>query len=131
MSDRARRAIEECRVIATLTEEPGRTTRRFLTPPVHEVHQRLRSRMDSLGMSVRADAVGNLRGLWIPADTPAPARLLLGSHIDTVPDAGAFDGVLGVILALELVESSKLMSCGAQTPNFLPIKYDRCGVVIS
>src|SRR6202042_288171 len=91
MSDRARRAIEKCRLIATMTEEPGRTTRRFLTPPVHQVHQHLRSRMESLGMSVRVDAVGNLRGLWKPAHTPAPARLLLGSHIDTVPDAGAFD----------------------------------------
>lgn len=107
MSDRAKRIIEECRLIATMTEEPGRTTRRFLTPPVHEVHRHLRSRMQRLGMSVRVDAVGNLRGLWKPADTPAPARLLLGSHIDTVPDAGAFDGILGVVLALELVESAK------------------------
>ena len=92
-----------------MTEEPGRTTRRFLTPPVHEVHQHLRSRMESLDMSVHVDAVGNLRGLWKPADTPFAARLLLGSHIDTVPDAGAFDGVLGVVLALELVASAKTL----------------------
>src|ERR1700733_9910740 len=91
VSDRAKRAIEECRLIATMTEEPGRTTRRYLTPPVHEVHQHLRSRMERLGMSVRVDAVGNLRGLWKPADTQSAVRLLLGSHIDTVPDAGAFD----------------------------------------
>lgn len=109
MSDRARRAIEECRTIAQMTEEPGRTTRRFLTPPVHEVHQHLRSRMEILGMSVHADAVGNLRGRWKPADTTSPVRLLLGSHIDTVPDAGAFDGVLGVVLALELVASAKTL----------------------
>ncbi len=53
-------------------------------------------------MSVGTDAVGNLRGLWQPEGV-AGKRLLLGSHIDTVPDAGAFDGVLGVVLALEWV----------------------------
>ena len=106
MSDRAKRAIEECRVIAQISEEPGRTTRRFLTPPFCQVHQHLRARMESLGMKVRVDAVGNLRGIWNPSGASGK-RLILGSHIDTVPDAGAFDGVLGVVLALELVVSAK------------------------
>ena len=51
-------------------------------------------------MTVHTDAAGNLRGLWQPPGAPAK-RLILGSHIDTVPNAGAFDGVLGVTLALE------------------------------
>jgi allantoate deiminase len=85
-----------------MTEEPGRITRRFLTPPTHEVHAHLRARMEAMGMSVHVDAAGNLRGLWQPANAAAQ-RLILGSHIDTVPDAGAFDGVLGVMLALEWV----------------------------
>ncbi len=100
LPERARRAIAECRRIATMSEEPGRTTRRFLTPPVREVHAHLRSRMESLGMTVQTDAAGNLRGLWQPPG-PGGKRLILGSHIDTVPNAGAFDGVLGVTLALE------------------------------
>jgi allantoate deiminase len=102
MKDRALHIIEECRRIATMTEEPGRITRRFLTPPVREVHALLRTRMESLGMSVRVDAAGNLRGLWQPPSA-AGKRLVMGSHIDTVPDAGAFDGVLGVAMALEWV----------------------------
>ena len=53
-------------------------------------------------MAVSVDALGNLRGLWQPPH-PGAKRITLGSHIDTVPDAGAFDGVLGVTLALELV----------------------------
>jgi allantoate deiminase len=85
-----------------MTEEPGRITRRFLTPPVHEVHSYLRNQMSDLGMDIRVDAVGNLHGLWKPANA-VQRRLIMGSHIDTVPDAGAFDGVLGVILALEWV----------------------------
>ncbi len=102
MRDRALHAIAECRYIATMTEEPGRITRRFLTAPVRDVHEHLRRRMVALGMEVRVDAVGNLRGLWNPPNAPG-RRLVLGSHIDTVPDAGAFDGVLGVVLALEWV----------------------------
>jgi allantoate deiminase len=103
MRERALRAIAECRRIAVLSEEPGRTTRRFLTPPTHDVHALLSSRMNALGMSVHVDPAGNLRGLWQPPQA-GKKRLILGSHIDTVPDAGAFDGVLGVTLALEWVQ---------------------------
>lgn len=102
MNDRAQRAIAECKRIAQMSEEPGRTTRRFLVPPVHEVHALLRSRMESLGMTVHVDAVGNLRGHWKPPGAQSK-RLVIGSHIDTVPNAGAYDGVLGVALALEWV----------------------------
>ena len=89
-----------------MSEEPDRTTRRFLTPPVRQVHAHLRERMETLGMAVRVDAAGNLRGVWQPANA-AGKRLLTGSHIDTVPDAGAYDGVLGVVLALEWVELAR------------------------
>ena len=106
MRDRALAVIAECRRIAAMSEEPGRITRRFLTAPVHEVHAHLRNRMESIGMSVRVDAAGNLRGLWKPPNASGK-RLLMGSHIDTVPDAGAFDGVLGVVMALEWVEIAK------------------------
>jgi len=102
MKERALHAISECRHLATMTEEPGRITRRFLTRPVHDVHAHLRDRMVALGMEVRVDAVGNLRGEWAPQNA-GKRRLVLGSHIDTVPDAGAFDGVLGVVMALEWV----------------------------
>jgi allantoate deiminase len=103
LPERARRAIAECRRIAVLSEEPDRTTRRFLTPPMRAVHTLLRERMEALGMTVSVDAVGNLRGLWQPPGSRAK-RLILGSHIDTVPNAGAFDGILGVTLALECAE---------------------------
>lgn len=106
MRERALRAIAECRQIAAMTEEPGRTTRRFLTAPTHAVHARLGSRMEALGMTVQSDAAGNLRGLWQPEGV-AGRRLVVGSHIDTVPDAGAYDGVLGVTLALELVDLAR------------------------
>ena len=103
MPQRAQRAIAECRRIAGMSEEVGGTTRRFLTPPVREVHALLHGRMEAIGMNVSVDAAGNLRGRWHP---PAgrSKRLIIGSHIDTVPNAGAFDGILGVTLALECAE---------------------------
>ncbi len=106
MKEHARRAIAECRRIATMSEEPGCITRRFLTPPMREVHDHLRRRMEAMGMTVRWDAAGNLRGIWQPENAHGK-RLIVGSHIDTVPDAGAFDGVLGVTLALECVELAR------------------------
>ncbi|HVZ83228.1 MAG TPA: allantoate amidohydrolase [Terracidiphilus sp.] len=102
----ARRALALCRELAEMTEEPGVLTRRFLTPPVHAVHKALRARMEALSMAVRVDALGNLRGLWQP-EAGSTKRLITGSHIDTVPDAGAYDGVLGVALALEWVEMAQ------------------------
>jgi len=66
MRELARHVLSECLHLATMTEEPGRITRRFLTPPVYQVHEHLRKRMVALGMDVRIDAAGNLRGLWMP-----------------------------------------------------------------
>jgi allantoate deiminase len=106
MRERAQRAIAECWRIAAMTEEPGCITRRFLTPPMRDVHALLTARMTALGMTTHVDAAGNLRGIWQPLGA-SKKRLILGSHIDTVPDAGAFDGVLGVTLALEWVEIAR------------------------
>lgn len=96
--------IVRCKAIAEFSEQPGCTTRTFLSPPMREVHRTLRSWMESLGMSVAVDSVGNLRGHYQGLHDHAPP-LLIGSHLDTVPCAGAFDGILGVILGIALVES--------------------------
>src|SRR3989475_11645615 len=71
---------------------------------MRDCHREVSSWMKSLGMSVSVDAVGNLRGFYAGASPSAP-RILVGSHLDTVPNAGAFDGILGVVLAIGLVES--------------------------
>jgi allantoate deiminase len=97
---RAQQVIESCRAIARLSEEPNRTTRTFLSPPMRGVHRALREWMEPLGARVSVDAAGNLRG-FLPGS--GPGILLIGSHVDTVPGAGAFDGVLGVMLAIELL----------------------------
>jgi allantoate deiminase len=95
--------ISRCRLLATFTETPGETTRTFLSPPMREVHAIVGEWMHSAGMTTRIDAIGNIRGLY-PGPAPDSPRLLLISHLDTVPNAGAFDGPLGVILSLALIE---------------------------
>lgn len=100
----AAHAIEACRRLAEFTEVPGTTMRTFLSPPMRQAHAYLRAWMERLGMAVRVDAAGNLRGVYAGRQATC-GRLLIGSHLDTVPDAGAFDGVLGVVLGLALVES--------------------------
>ena len=59
--------------------------------------------MEQAGMSVTIDHAGNLRGVY-PSDRPDAPRLFIGSHLDTVPRAGAFDGILGVVLGVALIE---------------------------
>jgi len=73
---------------------------------MHDVHKHLRERMTALGMSVTVDAAGNMRGLEQP-EGATEKRVIVASHVDTVPDAGAFDGVLGVCLGLELIGIAK------------------------
>jgi allantoate deiminase len=110
--EQAREVIRWCRQLATLSEDRNATTRTFLSRPMRDVHTALAGWMARTGMTVRVDAIGNLRGVYGPRrhaprrheDTTDAPRFYFGSHLDTVPNAGAFDGVLGVVLAIALVE---------------------------
>src|ERR1035438_6659333 len=97
----AKLAIDRCRRLATYSEEPGFTTRTYLSAPMHDVHRDLRQWLEACGCDVAIDAAGNLRALY--GDAAAP-RLVIVSHLDTVPHAGAFDGILGVVLGIALIE---------------------------
>ncbi len=96
--------LDLCKRIAQCTDVPGTITRLFLSPATHDVHLLLQAEMEALGMVVRVDSAGNLRGIYAAAQPGAPV-LLVGSHIDTVPNGGAFDGVLGVALPLAVLRS--------------------------
>jgi len=71
---------------------------------MRDVHREITNWLEPLGASVTIDAAGNLRGLY-SADKANTPRLLIGSHLDTVPNAGAFDGILGVVLAVALLRA--------------------------
>ena len=99
----AEEVIARCRELATFSEDSGSIRRTFLSPPMRDVHREIAHWLEPLGVQVQVDAAGNLRALYPAEDTSLP-RLLIGSHLDTVPNAGAFDGILGVVLAVALLQ---------------------------
>jgi allantoate deiminase len=101
---RAAVAIQRCLRLARFSEQEGKITRTFLSPPMHDCHQEIYEWLEPLGARMTVDAAGNFRALY-PGESADAPRLLIGSHLDTVPDAGAFDGVLGVVLGMALVEA--------------------------
>jgi allantoate deiminase len=117
----AREAVRRCRLLAACTEHPGHITRTYLSPPMHEAHRLVRAWMESAGMQVRVDAVGNVRGVY-----GTGPRLMIGSHLDTVPDAGAFDGILGVMMGIALVESKP--PCAVEVAGFAEEEGVRFGI---
>jgi allantoate deiminase len=106
VSGTAADVLARAAALAEISEEPERLTRRFATPALRRAGELVAGWMESAGMTVRRDAVGNVIGR-VGDGVP----LVLGSHIDTVPDAGRFDGPLGVLAALSVVER-----LGAEAP---------------
>jgi allantoate deiminase len=102
-TNRAQEVIARCLRLASFSEDPGSTRRTFLSPPMRDCHQEISRWLEPLGAHVRIDASGNLRALYPAAQANGP-RLLIGSHLDTVPNAGAYDGILGVVVAVALLE---------------------------
>jgi allantoate deiminase len=125
---RARTAIERCRKLATFSQDPGGTRRTFLSPPMHDCHREIASWLKPLRAQVQIDAAGNLRGFYAAEESNAP-RLLIGSHLDTVPNAGAFDGVLGVVLGVALLEAldGKRLPFGIEVIGFSEEEGQRFG----
>jgi N-carbamoyl-L-amino-acid hydrolase len=90
--------------LAAITE-PGRPyTRRAFTPMFQEGRRWLERALRDIGAVTQIDAAGNLLGV-IPGQHPERGTIMLGSHSDTVPDGGRFDGIAGVIAALEVARA--------------------------
>ena len=86
------------------TERPGTVTRTFLSPAARELHAELSVWAGEMGLDAWLDPAGNWHArLPTAADGPdSRPTFYLGSHLDTVPDGGRYDGLLGVVLALAL-----------------------------
>src|SRR5712691_3412472 len=95
--------MERCDILGGYSEEPGILTRRYGTPAMRQVNERVAAWMQDAGMTVRQDNAGNLVGRY-EASSAGARTLLLGSHLDTVRDAGKYDGPLGVLTALACVQ---------------------------
>ena len=98
------RIAERCRRLALCSEQPGGITRVFLSPEQRAANALVMHWMTEAGMNARLDAIGNVIGRY-EGDHPGLPCLMLGSHLDTVRDAGSYDGILGVVTAVECVAS--------------------------
>ena len=80
--------------LSAISSDPNRLVRLFLTPEHRRAADLVASWMTDAGMTVTEDALGTVRGHW---RRDRKKRFLIGSHIDTVIDAGKYDGPLGVV----------------------------------
>ncbi len=100
------RAKARCDALGLLpySEVEGQLTRRFLTPAHAAALVALADWMQAAGMSVRRDAAANLIGRY-EGETPDAKALIIGSHIDSVRNGGRYDGPLGIMLGIDVVEA--------------------------
>lgn len=99
---RANRVAEQIRQLAAVSEQPGCIARTYGSTAFIAGRDLVASWMKEAGLTVYTDAIGNLRGR-LSAPDPNAKIFVIGSHIDTVINAGAFDGPLGVLAGLEVL----------------------------
>ncbi|HBV39416.1 MAG TPA: allantoate amidohydrolase [Erwinia sp.] len=100
----AARVMARCDRLAAISETPDALTRVYLSPEHLQANRLVGDWMAEAGMRVWQDSVGNICGRYEGQQPDAPA-LLLGSHLDTVRNAGRYDGMLGVVTAIEAVRA--------------------------
>ncbi len=101
---RALKIMARCDILGQFSESDEGILRRYLSTPMRKVHDLAASWMRQAGLTVREDEAGNLIGRRESAGPDAPT-ILCGSHLDTVANAGKYDGVLGVMTAIETAEA--------------------------
>ncbi len=110
--------MQRCDALATISEDPNRLTRTFASAAMRRANKLVGSWMRAAGLEVRVDGAFNLLGRWNAAQRGAKT-FLLGSHLDTVRDAGKYDGPLGVLAAIAAVQS--LRERGVKLPFNLEV----------
>ncbi|HWV54680.1 Zn-dependent hydrolase [Pseudorhodoplanes sp.] len=99
-----RRLWDDLMHLAEITDPGKPYTRRSFSPLFDEGRLWLRQRFEAAGLETRIDAAGNLIGRRAGSE-PAAGTIMIGSHSDTVPSGGRFDGTAGVLAALEIARS--------------------------
>src|SRR5665213_4305749 len=96
------RILEQCNELGAISEDPQRLTRCYLSPEHRRAGDRIRALMRAAGMKANYDALGNVVGHYAAAGDGAPV-VITGSHMDSVVDAGRYDGVFGILCAIAAV----------------------------
>ena len=105
--------LQRADALAACSEEAGRITRVVYSPAMRLANDLVAGWMREAGLSVREDAAGNLLGRY-DARQPGAKTLLIGSHLDSVRDAGRYDGPLGVLVAIACIQ--RLHDAGERLP---------------
>lgn len=100
----AARVMRRADQLAEISETPDCLTRVYLSPQHMQANALVGRWMTEAGMTVWQDSVGNICGRYEGEQAGAQA-VLLGSHLDTVRNAGRYDGMLGVLTAIEVVQA--------------------------
>lgn len=90
--------------LGAVSDAPDVLVRTFCSKAMRRANQLVALWMRGAGLTTRTDAAGNLVGR-LASPLPGAKTLLMGSHLDTVPDAGKYDGPLGVVAAIEVVQA--------------------------
>ncbi|MDP2596963.1 allantoate amidohydrolase [Alteromonas stellipolaris] len=101
-SDAAALVMARCEALGSLSQNPTCLDRRYLTEQHKLANQLASGWMIEAGMTTWQDSVGNIWGRYTSAVPNAP-RLIIGSHLDTVPNGGKYDGMLGVVAPVTLM----------------------------
>ncbi len=112
------RIMQRCDALARHSELPGGLTRVFLSREARAATDLVLGWMREAGMEAKLDAIGNAQARYEGARAGLPC-LMMGSHLDTVRDAGKYDGMLGVITAIECVQA--LNAAGKRLPFAIEI----------
>ncbi|MGL4380974.1 MAG: allantoate amidohydrolase [Vibrio sp.] len=100
MAQQAIKLMEQADILAQFSADPGAITRAYLTPQHRAAHDQLAIWMGEAGLKTWQDSVGNQWGRKVSTN-PTQPTLILGSHSDTVINAGKYDGNLGILIAIE------------------------------
>lgn len=92
-----------CDDLAKYTRVEGMIDRRYLTPEHKQTNQQLSRWAESSGLQSWQDSAGN-QWIRLPSVNPNAKRIIMGSHTDTVPNGGRYDGMLGVVAPLVLLK---------------------------
>ncbi|GAC11930.1 allantoate amidohydrolase [Paraglaciecola chathamensis] len=93
---------ERCDVLAHFSQDPDCINRQYLTPEHLQANRQVAQWMEQAGMETWQDAAANQWGRY-PSKAPNAKTLVIGSHLDTVPNSGKYDGILGVLAPLSLI----------------------------
>ncbi|AXR06189.1 allantoate amidohydrolase [Salinimonas sediminis] len=100
----AEQVMQQLQELGTISQSPQYLDRRYLTAEHASANQLVANWMHQAGMQTWQDAAANLWGRLASSAVPDAPRLILGSHLDTVPNGGKYDGMLGVLAPIAVAQ---------------------------